>query len=260
MHTEGRKEQTETSQEVGGNLKCQRHRARYRNPFEGHSVQTGPVGTRLCQFAQVWAEQIQDPWAMKIIQEDHRWEFLNRPGCSTSVIETLLKARAATTNKTYSKVWERFDAFSRYKGFDPLAPQEAQVLEFLQTGLEMANKYTEGADLDPVGSDRSEMGYPPVSATIPKGLRHSPTSGKLICAPMGITNSARNVVPEYIFLGTQATSLWSIKMKAVFLIAIKSGRRDLDIQALGYKPPYCCHLPNRVVLRTLPQLRPKVNK
>lgn len=46
----------------------------------------------------------------------------------------------------------------------------------------------------------------------------------------------------------------------MFLTTITSGIGILDIQALGYKPPYCCHFPDRVVLRTLPQHHPKENK
>lgn len=61
------------------------------------------------------------------------------------------------------------------------------------------------------------------------------------------------------FESGQTTSLWNISLKAVFLTAITSGRRVSDIQALGYKPPYCYHLADRVILRTLPHYRPKIN-
>lgn len=50
------------------------------SPFEGPSAQTCPVGTQLRRFAWVWAEQIKDPWVMKVILEGHCWEFVASPG------------------------------------------------------------------------------------------------------------------------------------------------------------------------------------
>lgn len=50
---------------------------------------------------------------------------LGEAGCSVPVIETLLEARAATTNKTNSKVWEKFATFAEIRRFDSLAPPEA---------------------------------------------------------------------------------------------------------------------------------------
>lgn len=63
--------------------------------------------------------------------------ILGEAGCSASVIEALLKARATTTNNTYSKVWEKLAVFTESRGFNPLSPRQSQILDFLQAGLDM---------------------------------------------------------------------------------------------------------------------------
>lgn len=140
------------------------------------------------------------------------------------------------------------------------SPSEPQVLSFLQTGLD------KGFNVNTLRIQISAL-------TALSGVKWA--SWCLICqflkACARIRPAERSYVPPWDlqivldflsqapFKFGQTTSLWNISLKAVFLTAITSGRRVSDIQALGYKPPYCCHLADRVVLQTLPHYRPKVN-
>lgn len=60
------------------------------------------------------------------------------------------------------------------------------------------------------------------------------------------------------FAPTDECSPEDITLKAAFLIAITSGRRVSEIQALGAEDPYITFFPDRVVLQPIYQFIPKV--
>lgn len=60
---------------------------------------------------------------------------------SNSVMFTLLSARKNSTNSMYYSVWQKFEAYAVQRGFSFRSPAVANVLDFLQSGLDAGLSY-----------------------------------------------------------------------------------------------------------------------
>lgn len=95
--------------------------------IEGRSTAAGPPP----------ASQSGTPETYGLVTERRRLEMLD---LSENVISTILKARKATTNRTYARVYERFLELARVQHFSPCNPSK-NVLDFLQGSLELGLAY-----------------------------------------------------------------------------------------------------------------------
>lgn len=119
-------------------------------------------------------------------------------------------------------MWEKFATFAESRGFDPLAPREAQILEFLQAGLDM------GLQMNTLRVQISVLSALPGVRWATQPLVH-----QFLKACDRVRPLTRSFVPPWdlqmvlemlsqpSFAGDQATSLWNIMIKAVFLTAIR---------------------------------------
>lgn len=65
---------------------------------------------------------------------------LQSKGLSDEMIRTLLKARKSK-NATYSRIWEKFVSFTSQRDFSPLTPRILNILQFLQSALDIVLAY-----------------------------------------------------------------------------------------------------------------------
>lgn len=68
---------------------------------------------------------------------DIEWQRFQTLECSSNVISTLLKARKASTNTMYDRVWNKFRFFAISNPIDPNVPSSSQLLDFLQPGQDL---------------------------------------------------------------------------------------------------------------------------
>lgn len=184
---------------------------------------------------------------------------LREQGCSQEVISTLMQARKSTTNTTYTRIWNQFFTMAQQKGWDPIAPEPSQILEFLQSGI---NK----------GLSSSTLKVQVSALSAKTGTRWAlhPLVIQFLRACLKIKPPKKPVFPSWDlsvvleaftnppFTPSESISLWDLTLKLSFLIAITSARRVSEIQALMASEPYLVFFPDKVVLRPSDHFIPKV--
>lgn len=197
-----------------------------------------------------------DPGSEGLEVERKRLEEL---GCSHNVIQTLLQARKSSTNSAYYRVWQKFSEFAELNQFNPLKPGVQDILLFLQKGLDL------GLGLNTLKVQVSALSaltdirwalHPLIERFLKAVLRLRPPRKTLY--PKWDLPLVLNTLAAPPFAPTEDCALENITLKAAFLVAVTSGRRVSEIQALGAQDPYITFFPDRVVLQPIHQFIPKV--
>lgn len=180
-------------------------------------------------------------------------------GCSSEEISTLLKVRKPSTNSIYTKIWDKFKMSAVGKGPDPALPSVSLLLDFLQAGLDLG-----------LGLSSPKVQVAPIAATDKRWTEDTLVilffkAIKKIRLPTKQTFPAwdLSLIPEVLstqtFASTESASLWNLTLKAKFLIAMTSGIRASELQALGAANEHIAFFPDRVELRTVQHFVPKVS-
>lgn len=184
---------------------------------------------------------------------------LREQGCSQEVISTLMQARKNTTNNTYTRIWNKFFTMAQQKGWDPIAPEPSQLLEFLQSGI---NKGLSSSTLKlQVSALSAKTGtrwalHPLVIQFLRACLKIKPP--KKPAFPSWDLSVVLDAFTNPPFTPSESISLWDLTLKLSFLIAITSAKRVSEIQALMASEPYLVFFPDKVVLRPSDHFIPKV--
>jgi hypothetical protein len=176
-------------------------------------------------------------------------QHLQNTGFSAEVASIAAAPRRSSTNRLYDSRWRIFTTWAEEQGinpFDPTAPQLARFLHHLCTvkGLDPQTvkgyRTTLASVLNPLGV--SDAINSPVLSQLLKGLEIAqPRQSPVIPSwDLGIVMSALRCAP-YEPLGS--ASLKDLTYKTVFLVAMASGGRRSELQALMFDDKYCQFAP-----------------
>ena len=142
---------------------------------------------------------------------------------------------------------------------DPDSPSSSQILEFLQAGLDMglalSTLKVQVAAISTATSRR--WAEDPLIIQFFKAVRkiRPPTKQAFPTWDLAVILEALASPP---FAPSDSASLWNLTLKLTFLIAITSGRRVSELQALGADDNHIIFYHDRVELRTVRGFIPKV--
>ncbi|XP_041432732.1 uncharacterized protein LOC121398141 [Xenopus laevis] len=182
-----------------------------------------------------------------------------RQGLDEKVITTMLKARKASSAKSYHRVWQSYSKWCEESHFPFLELQLPRILSFLQQGLQLGLKLSSLKVQVSALSIlfQSRLANEDLIRTFLQGVAHIMPPFKPPVASWDL-----NVVLEAMldppFEPMHAISDTWITYKVVFLVAISSTRRVSEISALSCVPPYLIFHKDKAVLRTIPEFLPKV--
>uniref|UniRef100_A0A8C6V4T6 Tyr recombinase domain-containing protein n=1 Tax=Naja naja TaxID=35670 RepID=A0A8C6V4T6_NAJNA len=183
---------------------------------------------------------------------------------SSRVIETIQAARRPSTNRIYNATWSGFCRWCSKAQVDPSSPSVAQLLEFLQSGLDKGlSPNTLRRQVAALSSVLSWTGCKSISShprvrSFLKGATNlrPPTIHRF---PTWDLNIVLNALTKEPFEPLRSISTQLLTYKVVFLVAITSARRISEIAALSIRKDLCVFHEDRVVLRLDPTFLPKVN-
>jgi hypothetical protein len=176
-------------------------------------------------------------------------QHLQDTGFSAEIASIAAAPRRSSTNRLYDGRWRIFTAWAEDQGinpFNPTAPQLARFLHHLCTvkGLDPQTvkgyRTTLASVLIPLGV--SEAINSPVLSQLLKGLEIAQPRQSLVIPSwdLGIVMSALKGAP-YEPLGS--APLKELTYKTVFLLAMASGGRRSELQALMFDEKYCYFAP-----------------
>jgi hypothetical protein len=176
-------------------------------------------------------------------------KHLQATGFSEEVAAIAAAPRRASTNRLYDGRWRIFTSWAEDNGinpFNPTAPQLARFLHYLCTVKELDPQTVKGyrttlaSVLIPLGV--SDAINSPVLSQLLKGLEIAKPRQSLVIPAwdLGIVMNALKSAP---FEPLGSAPLKELTYKTVFLLAMASGGRRSELQALMHDDKYCYFAP-----------------
>jgi hypothetical protein len=176
-------------------------------------------------------------------------EHLQNTGFSEEIASIAAAPRRSSTNRLYDGRWNIYTAWAKEQGinpFNPTAPQLAKFLHHLCTvkGLDPQTvkgyRTTISSVLIPLGV--SEAINSPVLSQLLKGLEIAQPRKSFVIPSwdLGVVMNALQGAP---FEPLGSASLKELTYKTVFLLAMASGGRRSELQALMFDDNYCSFAP-----------------
>ncbi|XP_013923747.1 PREDICTED: probable cation-transporting ATPase 13A5 [Thamnophis sirtalis] len=192
-------------------------------------------------------------------------EQLREAQYSESVIRTVEASRRQSTTRIYNASWVAFADWCRAKGLCPAAASAPQVLDFLQEGHEkglatstLRRQVSSLSTVLGMCVNAPPLSQHPVLKQFLKGATNLKPS-VVHRFPTWDLPTVLQALTEAPFEPLREVSLQLLTFKVIFLVAITSARRVLEINALSSRADLCTFLDNRVILRLDPSFMPKVN-
>ena len=197
-----------------------------------------------------------------IIGLESERRHLIEEGFSPEVVDTIQGDIRQSTKEVYSRRWSVFANWCAERSVDPCTASISQICAFLQ------NQFNKGVAYGSLAVFRSAI------SKFHKGLNGKPVGQNMqICRFLkGAFNAkppVKSLLPSWDlavvleglrkppFAPSKSISMKCLTWKTAFLIAITSGRRCSEMQALGRKSPYIRFEAGGVRLRTVPGFLPK---
>ena len=197
-----------------------------------------------------------------IIGLESERRHLIEEGFSREVVDTIQGDIRQSTKEVYSRRWSVFANWCAERSVDPCTASISQICAFLQ------NQFNKGVAYGSLAVFRSAI------SKFHKGLNGKPVGQNMqICRFLkGAFNAkppVKSLLPSWDlavvleglrkppFAPSKSISMKCLTWKTAFLIAITSGRRCSEMQALGRKSPYIRFEAGGVRLRTVPGFLPK---
>ncbi|XP_026535084.1 uncharacterized protein LOC113419749 [Notechis scutatus] len=165
-------------------------------------------------------------------------ERLRNEGLSAQVINTILAARRPSTTRIYNATWNIFCKWCHKSSINPLSPSIAQILAFLQDGLDRGlspnTLRRQVAALSTVvsGSSSGSLSHHPRIRAFLRGASnlHPPVIHRY---PTWDLNKVLMALTKPPFEPLREAPLQFLTLKVVFLVAVTSARRISEIAALS---------------------------
>ncbi|XP_041422215.1 uncharacterized protein LOC121394688 isoform X2 [Xenopus laevis] len=180
-------------------------------------------------------------------------------GLDEEVIPTMLKARKASSSRSYHRVWHSYYNWCKESDFPFLELQLPRILSFLQQGLKMGLKLSSLKVQVSALSIlfQSRLANEDIIRTFLQGVAHIMPPFRPPVAGWDL-NLVLEALLDPPFEPLSSVSDTWITYKVVFLVAISSTRRVSELSALSCEPPYLIFHKDKAVLRTVPTFLPKV--
>lgn len=184
-------------------------------------------------------------------------------GLSPKVASTILASRKGSTIRIYNATWKAFCRWCQRKAVESLRPTVADVLGFLQDGLDsglrpatLRKQVAALASVVPM-IDGLPLGRHRHISRFLRGaaLQNPPQSHRFPTWRLHVVLSALTKPP---FEPMSEVQLKWLRMKTVFLVAVTSAHRISELGALSVRKDLCIFHKDKVVLKTDPTFLPKV--
>lgn len=183
-------------------------------------------------------------------------------GFSPEVVDTIQGDIRGSTKQVYNRRWATFSSWCTERGYNPRSASVSQICAFLQCQLNNGaaygslavfrsaiSKFHEGLNGKPVGQNVHICRFLKGAFNI-----RPPNKSLLPSWDLSVVLEGLGKPP---FAPSKSISMKYLTLKSAFLVAITSGRRCSEIQALGRNPPYIRFEAGGVRLRTVPGFLPK---
>ncbi|XP_061478779.1 uncharacterized protein LOC133382992 [Rhineura floridana] len=190
---------------------------------------------------------------------------LRLAGLSDAVIDIILASRRPSTTRIYQHTWVAFSKWCQSHHHDPSQATVHQVLQFLHSGFMMGLRPNtlrrHASTLSSILSVSSPGDHISSHPFIKRFLR-----GVALRSPAVVHRFPSWSLPKVLqalqrppFEPIRTVPLRILSFKVLFLIAITSARRVLELGALSSARHLCVFHKDSVVLETDPSFRPKVD-
>ncbi|XP_068113791.1 uncharacterized protein [Hyperolius riggenbachi] len=180
-------------------------------------------------------------------------------GCTSSVVNTLLKSKKPSTSASYNRVWKTFNEFANAANFQVSNMKVTDLLSFLQKGLELKLSYSTLRRHVSAISSISGISWssdPLIKQLFRAAIKLKPPIRPRF--PKWDLPLVLNFLSESKDWQNDSASIQNLSKKTVFLVAITSGRRVSELQALSHKDPFLVFYEDRLVLHPVQSFLPKV--